>query len=519
MAAKVETVKEIILRDTLPITLSIDSSSNAIHLSPVKGDNYMQLQAAINYQISTPGIEIFLSPGTYNYGHPLIFASKNQHGYSNIIPRLRGNVNAKNAAMGISILHPTYNDAPAIAIQQGKGGYIKDLQIIGNYTFSKNFSILQIDTTSNWNDGSCRFNQSSPYAGIAIDPFSDPVYYKGAYQMYPGLTSYYISGMSHSGSTAITFSGLSIQCFVVGFVITPSYQQNGEIIHLYHSQIQNCYTAYAICQAQSKQCEVKDFECWGGTHTVFDNLNWGIRKGDQGGSPMIDGVNIAGYVHQIFDICNLAFHGSFRNIFAETVFELGRIGGNAGASLEDCEIDFNADKITPSPECHIFATNTIFINDILRMYGSTNSRIALQGYNNIFIGGQQNAPPCWQGIIFNPIYTKPTFQGVFFYDINGALYDNNYDSLAWSVNTILHINRNNFSGWFITTNKATVGDLIITQKQSQKNKFYNWTFYNYPVGYVSRISRDTIFLQNTGVFIRDGEKMTVYEAQFKKFIK
>jgi len=302
---------------------------------------------------------------------------------------------------------------------------------------------------------------------------------------------------------------------VVGFVITPSYQQNGEIIHLYHSQIQNCYTAYAICQAQSKQCEVKDFESWGNCHTIFDNRNWGIRKGDGAGSPMVDGANIAGYNHQLFDIDNIAFHGSFRNIFAESLFTMGRVGGNAGAQLSDCEIDFQESPIAPSPEYHILAVNTIFQNCILRQYGSTNSRISVFNENDAFIGGEQNGPPLWNGYHYNPAFTKPYIRGIAFYAIGGILNNCDYDSLAWTTTTTIHVNKSNFSGWILSNEPSKVGDIIITSRYL--NEFPNVLSGVYPVGYISRISRDTIFLQNTGAYIHDGDKITVYDAQFKKF--
>src|SRR5215467_1384578 len=349
-----------------PAEVTSDTTITTIEVKPLTGDCYQALQDAINYYINT-GMTIKLIPGTYHISKPLVIAKIVSGQYKQSSIYITGTMNAKNAVAGsTAIIVPMFNDAPAIAIQQGKNVRISNLSILGQFDLPGKLNQIQVDTMlfSQWDDGYCRQNLTSPYAGIAIDFASDPTYYDGKrYQMYPSLKSYYMSGMSRAGSTQIVIDGVSIRNFVVGCIITPSCQQNGDIIHIYHSQIDGCKVAYAMCQAQSKQCEVKDLEVWSPCHTIFDNVTYGYRHGDGAGSPMVDGVNVAGAIHQIFNMATYAFNGVFRNIYAEGIFKLGYVGGNAGARLDDCTFDFSSNvQGLPQPDFYMYCNNVIHTN-------------------------------------------------------------------------------------------------------------------------------------------------------------
>lgn len=498
-----DTINKFLLKDT--------SIETAIIIYPLTGDNYPQLQAAIDYQIATPGVKVYAKPGHYLIAHPLIYAKIVGGNYVQVTPQFEGAVNSKNVPIQYATwIESVYGDRPALLTQLAKGGYFKNVCFTGTYHKPDNMSIITIDTLTDWTDGQSRFNPTSPYCGIAIDPFSDPVSMPAG-GMYPGLESYYLSGMNRSGSTAVNFEGITISSFVVGFIITPGAQLNGEIIHLDKSRIGSCFVAYAMCQAQSKQCEVNDFELWGQCHTGFDNIHWGVRHGDGAGSPQINGANIAG-VYQIFDIASVAFHTTFKRLSAEGIFKFGRVGANAGAAVYDSEIEFqDSYPGYPSPDVHIWASSTIFENCVFRMYGSLNSRIVVQGYNNTFIGGSQNGPPLWKGV--NGQGYAPAFMGIMT-STGAPLWKNDYDTAMWSTTTTIHVD-NSFNGYFIGSNtKLKPGDALVQVARYEDILPQEWC-YSYLVGYISRINQDTVFLQNIGYRIKDRQSVNVTDIQMK----
>jgi hypothetical protein len=502
-----------------------DTSLFEVSLSPTAGDSWQEIQDAVNYYLNT-GVKIRLLQGNYYISRPIVIANIQKGIYRQSSIQICGTQSAKNAPAGVTAtIIPTFNNAPAIAIQQGKNITISNLAILGQFTFPNTLNPIQVDTLlfSDWDDDKCRQNASSPYAGIAIDFASDPLWYDGKrYQIYPTLKSYYLSGMSRAGSTAITVEGVSIKNFVVGMIITPSNQQNGEIIHLYHSQVEACKTGYAICQAQSKHCEIKDLECWLPVFTLFDNCSYGIRHGDGAGSPVVDGVNIAGSIHQIFQINNYVFHGSFRNIYGEGVFKIGMIGGNAGAEL-NCEVDFaNSVAGVPSPDYYFYANNTVFQNCILRLYAGAvfGMRITHNGSNNTFIGGQQTAPPLINVYGGSPT-SYPRIIGMAQYNLKEIIDESHYDTSYFNTVATLHVNPH-FSGWFTKggpsvargdISKVKPGDIVVTAKLARD--IFSTMINTYPVGYCQRVSGDTIFLTNIGVGLHDGDVITAVPCGIK----
>lgn len=516
-------------RDTINLGVYFDTCAPSIKLDPVVGDSYKMIQDAIDFYINS-GIKIIPRPGDYYISQPLVIAKLVNGQYKQSSIAIEGVVSAKNSSGGYARIIPMFTNAFAIGIQQGKQVSIKNLCIQGKYTKSQFFTAIQVDTLkfSEWGDGVCSENVSSPYAGIAIDFASDPEFYDGVkYKMYPGLEKWYVPGMNRGGSTAITMDGLSIQNFIIGVIVTPSNQANGDIIGLYNSAITNVKVAYALCQQQSKTCEVKNLHIWGQAHTVFDNVTYGFRHGDGAATPYIEVVNLAGLIHQIFNIQNYTFGADIRKIYAEGLFKIGQIGGTAGVLLEGLQIDFacgNGNGGFPMPDFFLKGTNIIHRNCMYRLYpgfqfsdNKNHARIIINDLYNTFQNGNMNLPP----LVTNTNHTQPAnplFQNVSMYYGTGVLNRNDYDSI-WVINrdAVMSIDKTNWTGSFLNTSNSSglkIGDLLITQS-NYEDQFSNLPAYAHPIGYITKITKDSVYIGCTAWGINNGDHYMVWDTQIK----
>jgi hypothetical protein len=247
---------------------------------------------------------------------------------------------------------------------------------------------------------------------------------------------------------------------------------------------------------------------------LIDNNTWGVRHGDGAGSPMIDGINIAGHIHQIFNVTNYTFSGIYNNIYGEGVYKIGLLGGNAGAKVDGMNVDFengNSPNL-PTPDFYYYANNVIFSNCILRFYPGAvpGMRMIHNGVNVKFEFGEQNEQPLAR-LDGGAAVNYPTMEGVTKYSIKGIINDSHRDTCYFlTVNTI-HVNPD-FTGYFVRygypndrgdINKISVGDPVITTHKGRN--IPGQLFWNYPLGYISKVSNDTVYLNNIGVGIHDGE--------------
>ncbi|MFI5154948.1 MAG: hypothetical protein ACHQEM_02120 [Chitinophagales bacterium] len=235
-----------------------------ITLSPIQGDNYEMVQQAIDYAIRNPGQSIAFSPGVYSYSRPLLAISINGNDYGQVSFSMSGSQSAKNAPDNrLAILTPTYVNAPALIIQKGKGVKIENIYFKGRYLLPNSIDPykMQLMRYADWDDHQSRQNRYTPYAGAAVDPFSDPG--MGFNEQYPGLEKYYLKGMSRGGSTGVDFIGCRFTNFVVGIIYEPEGQQNGDMCNVIDCSIEYCKVALAWCQDQTKGNQVERFRCWG----------------------------------------------------------------------------------------------------------------------------------------------------------------------------------------------------------------------------------------------------------------
>ncbi|HVU57463.1 MAG TPA: glycosyl hydrolase family 28-related protein [Puia sp.] len=530
-------------------------------------DDWYAIQKGINYILDNTqeGRTLYFPPGVYKISRPLIIARLKNNTYRQVSMNLEGPSNAKDIAYGSANIVPTFNNTFAIGIQLGKGVQIKDLLISGRFLFPNKLNAIQIDTLSfaDWKDGSSRDNPVSPYTGISIDPFSDSNSYAHNSDMYPGLHAWCPAGMNRSGSTAIRITGCSITNFIVGVMITPSNQQNGELVDVIDCDISLNKVAYAMGQAQSKECHVEKLKCWGATHTVFDNLSYGFHHTDGAAVPMVDGVNIAGSVKQLCRIHASSFPGVFRNIYSEELFKIGFVGGNASVSFEDCQLDFTQGPGVPYPDAYIQGWGVSFRNCMLRGYtGVKGFRMILTGTNNTYDGGVMNEPPVAMPPVDGIAYATPSFRNIYMYYSGGILanshpvsvsspssyqqangvrdpvyygntciytdpfsnlgvqyrftYNNHYErTVPLSGKPTLHVDLSKWTGWFRLANPADAnnlrpGDFIFTSGLPYQDQLATLTAAAYPVGIIQRIDHDQVFLGNLAYGMREGMTQSLW---------
>ena len=532
-------------------------------------DDGPALQKAIDYVLANDIAPrtLYLPAGTYRISQPLLIARFTGTGYRQASISLEGPANAKDLSTGGAVIAPSFNNSFAIGVQLGKGVLIKDLFIRGMFHFPDRLNAIRIDTLAfqEWTDGSTRDNPVTPYSGIAIDPFSDPAAFASEKDLYPGLRQYYVPGLNRSGSTAVQVVGCSITNFIVGVMITPSNQQNGELIDVIDCDISNNRVAYAMGQAQSKECHVDRLKVWGATHTVFDNINFGIRHGDGGGIPMVDGVNIAGNVKQLCTIVAQSFSGVFRNVYAEGLFRLGYAGGAAALSFEDCQIDFATQQPgLPYPDFYLAGSGASFHSCILRTYmDGKGYRLVLSGNSDFFEGGTMNEPPVTANLNDCGLCPTPLFRNIIMYYGGGILgssnygltinsrgpgplnvmgtdpvyygntylftdpyagidllykytYQNGYErTVALTGNPILHVDYSNWTGFFKLANPADTqllekDDIILTTGLPYGDLFMKMQGSTNPVGFIRRIGHDTVYLRNLACAVREGMRLPLW---------
>ena len=498
--------------------LNIDNTLHSITLAPMPdgGDNYPQLQWAINRSQTQAGWKIFLTAGNYPIYSPLIVYARNGADYGQSYVWLEGPSDAINTPSCATI--QDFSNVFALGIQQGKGCTIKNIQFIGGYTRSYSFSPLQIDTLppALWQDSIHSFNRSSPYAAIVIDPFSDPQYYDSAAgtQMYRGLSSFYLPGMSPAGSTAITITGCGIYEFVVGVMVTPSHQANAEMINFTHSQITGNAFGYAFSQSQSKVNLVSDIMDWGGTYCIFDGVRFGIAGGDGAICPMIDGMNIAGFNHEFIEHYAAAFPVTIKRIYAEGLFMIGYLNAPMGADLQDWQIDFPQQHGQPSPGVVLTGNNITFNADAFRVYNGSSlyNRLCLFGYNMTFNNGIFGCPPAMGNIVDGQIAVPgyPVFNRVLDYYCGTSMDGTDtWDHITALGYRQVHYNPD-FTGYVIgaDTTQLSPNDLIVAPAYAKS--YYSTWVDNYCIGYVDHFHGDTTFLAVMGYGLTNDSSYIIY---------
>lgn len=525
----------------------VDTSRHRIYLTTQKTDtaSWTAIQGAINYRQTHPGYSIELTAGNYYLPFPLMAAvvSSNGLNYDQAFLDIHGPVRARNTSAGQTAnLIAEFDDMPLFILQKCKGCTIENLTMMGQYTKSYSFDYLSIDTLhfDQWKDNHCASNRTRVHTAIDIDPFSDPWYYmsdeSGKYQMYPKLKNFYIAGMDQGGSTDVLIDNCLIQQFVVGILVSGGMQQNGELIHMEKNNIQGCISAIAQTQAQSKANTVKDGMTWGAVHTIIDCAHWGFSRGDAVSFPWVDGYNIAGYNYQFAAGTPINFTATFQRVYAEGIFRLCDFGGfpkaypgngptltRSGVIWRDCIVDFQTQQVgIPSPDFHINCAGCVFDDCLLRVYNNTiaeTGRILFSDEGAMFRDGVLGTWPIAQRT--DATYNLPTsFDNARIYSARWVIVNSRTNTHEWEsqdymgVKT-LYIDRKTFNGYIIDFNQLAASNVynLYDYLIAQDTVFETispgaWTPNKF-VGIVNRISADTIFFQNAGLY-HTGDSVTLF---------
>lgn len=510
---------------TQVIPIASDTTRNIIWLDAIQyGDNLLQIQAAANY-CNTYAWHLKLRPGLYKTSSTIMLVSLVNGVYGQFSIDMAGEFGSKNTPdRFLAIIAPQFWDKPGIIIQQNKGTKIRNIVLQGGYMLASTLAPIQVFSyrPDQWRDGVCSFERTAPYAGLAIDALSDSTDYDGdKYKMFPGLHQWCIPGMSRAGSTDVQIIDCKIMQFVVGIVVTPSFQQNGDLIDVLDCQIGNCYSAYAWTQAQSKQNTVQRLEVWSAVYIVFDGVNYGYQHGDGTFAPLIDNVSIAGEVHSLIQAAAYTFSIKLSNVYGEEIFSIGTTGLNpySPTVFENCTFDWASSQDNmPSPDFWYEGSAVTFRDCHFRNYNNDSTqRFVLNPTHAIFDGGEMGLPP----LLINDQNDLPEMRNVMvFYGRVPWIKRNDYDSVYLVSQATVHLTGNG-NGYFVGGNLSTLkqGDLMITTETNinggipgiLSESVNNQTV----IGKISYpVTSDTVFFDHASVSIRNG---VTYPAKVCKY--
>lgn len=516
-----------ILQDN-PVTLSvsIDSATpGTIWLSPsLLGDDTKQLQDAINWNIDHPGTKVMLRSdrGPFTITAPLLAISIQNGNYGQVQIDIEGNTFARNSVAAAQIIC-NFTDGFGIGIMKGKGCKIINILGTGTYHFPDNQTPVSIDTmsVSAWPHHS----RTNPYAFICIDWASkknngEYKFNDSNYQMYKGYEGYYLDSSDNGGSTSIMMEGLEIENFEVGIMNGPAMQANGEEIVLNHSRIDYCRTAYAYSQAQSKNNWIIDLMSWGNLYDVEDGLNYGFFRSDGSCAPFTDGANLAGYIHEFFEVSAQAFPVSISRVYAESLYKIGFVYyGSAGIHFTDCQFHMQSEyPNVPSPDFYYWGTNTTWSGGCIRQFnGVPTMRIPMNSYDNVFRDITFSSYPVLSQL-YN--YPQPRLDHSNLYNVypEKIVDGNNYDSLVSMPGTTFNVDLWDYTGYLLSpqAQQVAIGDLMV-YGGNFKDEPYQGAYM--PAGYATRVSADTVFLMNIGQGIHTGDSRDIFDCKIKQQTK
>lgn len=278
-------------------------------------DDYAALQSALDYAVANQKA-VVLPSGRYKITNSLIIGSWNGTAWSGFASASLIGDNYAYATVLSAVIEPTFNDKPALIIQNARGVIIQNVSFVGQNAIS---SAILSDYTlmmdeANFVVGGARDSRYSPYAGICIDPFGTSVPADGGY---PGLSGYYTTGAQ--GSSKVIIDNIQVSDFVVGVMVTPNQvTQNAEDLYFRAASTGPCKVGVAIGQSQSRTT------MWQGGNTAFCYYGFDTRSygRQQGSLPHIDGVNMSGkYLFNVFP--NFGTPPSIQNVHAESFASIG----------------------------------------------------------------------------------------------------------------------------------------------------------------------------------------------------
>jgi hypothetical protein len=454
-----------------------------------KHDDIEALEHARDWLIHHPGV-LTIPVGDYFISRPFVLQNLVNGQYRFFTIHLKGLLPNKSASLEyLSRLICGYKSGFGIGIQLGRGITIENITILGMYTFPNHVTNANIGTLkySDWADGSVTDSRNNPYAGIVIDPYTN-------------------KNGSQGGTSDVTIKNCSIRQWMVGVCLTPnSGTANDEIVNIIDDDIETCRVAIAIGQDQSKTIKISGLKVWASTHTILDGLNYG--RGTGGGSVFCDNWNIAGNVNQLFNIVNDRFPLSAINIYSESIFKIGTVGGSAGVNLINCQIDFLTGPGMPAAD-YLIHGGASFYGGCLRYYdGSMTHRMNLSNTSGIYRDMVLSNAPILCGLYGIPqnVYPLPIFENVHLY-YPGKNYKKDSDTLIkLPAVPMIHIDRIKWVAAYKRFGMEKVGDYILGAGRGCFDREMAPNGCNtIQIGRVASIKGDSVYLDDVAVNVYEG---------------
>ena len=440
---KIDTIHQTVtLIDTFKTANTPAISVTDFGAKPIAGwDSYKGIQNAIDSAIVNHIAFVRVPVGIYYSSHSILFSFNGQF----FSVTLLGDAPSKSAPTAyVSQINFGFTSGFGIGIQLGRGITIENLTIIGMYKFPQKINNANIGTLTwnQWNDSSVVDSRLFPYAGISIDPYQN-------------------ANGSNGGTSDVTIRNCSIRNWMVGIALSPNgYTANDEMINIDNDDIESVRDCIAIGQDQSKTISITGLKVWGQTHTVLDGLNYG--NGTGGGSVFCENWNIAGQCEELFNLVNDRFPLSAKDIYSESLFKIGTLGGSAGAECDNFEIDFLSGPGWPAAD-FLIQGGADFHGGMLRFYDSTHMhRPNFVNTGSTFSHVLFSNPPITVGLYGAPqnVYPVPEFDHIHLYT-PGTFLKPNYDTLIRLPNISVTVNQALWTASYGSTGVERVGDYIL----------------------------------------------------------
>lgn len=347
-------------------------------------------QTATDWVINHPTYPrtIFYPRGTYKWDAPVLASKWNGTDWDFVNFRMLGEdgVSAFTTNTYSTIIKATFGDKFMLGIQLGKSCEVNGFYFSGpadgflyNY-YGSYYQFIKEGPYAGFMKGMSRESPQSPGACINIDPGTHG-------QMppdggYPGMTATLYRGAGGTGgSSNIIIKNCRLYGQTVGIAVSVNYWTlNGESCLFENLSFGQMKTAMACGQDQLKDNHANRLIMWDVVHTGFDNSTYGKLFGNL---PHVNGVDIAGMVRRLVNFNDVGRYPLFfKNIFAESLFEIGNIQSSQISVLEDCTFDFATGIYAglPAPDAYLTGLNVLIRGGSYRIYQNLGRRLFFKGY-------------------------------------------------------------------------------------------------------------------------------------------
>lgn len=309
------------------------------------------IQKAVDYAVYSNGRpEVILPPGWLRIDRPIHLGYGTD--FRSLIFKGQGQLQGGG---GGTVIIAHFDDAPAIVIQGGRNTVVRDMVILQERGGAHILSMFDEDATypmsdlnpNNWVDPTFPASANSRYApqcGIAVDPYSGsvptPKYPDVEYPAEMGAVPQYGKLLSRN----VLIEDVWIQGFVVGVVIQPNQDANGDFTKLRRVYFLFCVYGYSWGNSQARVDAL--YDC------VFAYVHTSItsnKHGNQTGHPQIVVYSCSFEIGiNIVEMLNLNYGQgpTFIGCYCEAMYRIGVFSaGNAirqgGVRFTGCEFGFS----------------------------------------------------------------------------------------------------------------------------------------------------------------------------------